>query len=116
MGHPEIHLCQEAGRMHEVPLSAEQEAQAQAIYTRVKARFDAEALRLARLLASKDDAQLLGDTEFQVRDRAHDLGAQVLQLALEERKKGATEVPAPTARAAGRRPAASAIGKKRSRP
>jgi hypothetical protein len=29
---------------------------------------------LARLMASKDDAHLLGDTEFQVRDRVHDLG------------------------------------------
>jgi hypothetical protein len=102
--------------MHDPLLSAEQEAQAQALYARLKERFDAEALRLARLMASKDDAHLLGDTEFQVRDRVHDLGAQVLQVALEERKKGGTKVPAAVARAAGKPPAASAIGRKRSRP
>ena len=102
--------------MHDLSLSAEQEAQAQAIFHRLKERFDSEALRLAQLMASKDDAHLLGDTEFQVRDRVHDLGAQVLQIALDERKKGGTKVPAPLARTAGKPPAASAIGKKRFRP
>lgn len=68
--------------MPDLPLSAEQEAHTQAMYQRLKERFDAEALRLARLMASKEDAHLLGDTEFQVRDRVHDLGAQVLQVAL----------------------------------
>ena len=102
--------------MHDVPLSAEQEAQAQAIYVRLRERFDAEALQLARLMAGKDDAHLLGDTEFQVRDRVHDLGAQVLQVALEERKKGGTKVPAPPARSTGKQPAASAGGEKPSRP
>src|SRR5436305_1779377 len=101
--------------MHDQPLSPEHEAQAQALYQRFKERFDAEALRLARLMASKGDAHLLGDTEFQVRDRVHSLGAQVLHITLEERKKGGTKVPAPTARAAAKRPAASAIGRKRSR-
>ncbi len=101
--------------MHDLPLSAEQEAQAQAIYARLRERFDAEALQLARLMAGKDDAHLLGDTEFQVRDRVHGLGAQVLQLALDERKKGGTKVPAPTARSVKKRRAASAIAKKRSR-
>jgi hypothetical protein len=102
--------------MHDQLLSAEQEAQAQAMYQRLKERFDAEALRLARLMASKDDGHLLGDTEFQVRDRVHELGAQVLQVALEERKKRGTKVPAAVARTAGKRPAASAIGNARSRP
>lgn len=102
--------------MHDPALSAEQEADAQALYQRLKERFDAEALRLARLMASKDDAHLLGDTEFQVRDRVHHLGAQVLQVALEERKKRGTKVPAAPARSAGKPPAASVIGRKRSTP
>ncbi len=101
--------------MHDQPLSAEQEAEAQALYYRLRERFDAEALRLARLMASKDDAHLLGDTEFQVRDRVHGLGAQLLQIALEERKKGATKAPAPTARAAEKPPAASATATRPSR-
>ncbi len=94
--------------MHDSTLSAEQETQAQVIYQRLKDAFDAEALRLARLLAGKDDAHLLGDTEFQVRDRVHALGAQALQTALDERKKRATKVPAPVARPVRKPPAASA--------
>jgi hypothetical protein len=101
--------------MRDLPLSSEQEAQAQAMFRRLKDRFEAEAWQLARLMASKDDAHLLGDTEFQVRDSVHGLGAQVLQIALEERKKGATKAPAPPARVAPKRPAASAGAKKPSR-
>ena len=101
--------------MPDLPLTPEQEAQAQALYGRLKDCFDAEARRLARLMASKDDAHLLGDTEFQVRDRVHGLGARVLQLALDERKKGATKAAAPTARAARKRRGASAGARERSR-
>ncbi len=101
--------------MHDQPLSPHQEAEAQALYHRLKERFDAEALRLARLMASQDDAHLLGDTEFQVRDRVHGLGGQVLQIALGARKKGGTKAPAPTAPAAGKPPAASATARRRSR-
>lgn len=101
--------------MVDLPLSVEKEAQARAIYARLKDSFDAEALRLARLMADKDDAHLLGDTEFQLRDRIHKLGSQVLQVALDERKKGGTKVPASTARNAKKRRVASAIVKKRSK-
>jgi len=94
--------------MTDSSLSPDQEAQAQAIYQRLKAAFDDEALRLARLLAQKDDAHLLGDTEFQVRDRVHQLGAQVLHVALDERKKRGTKGPARAVRAAATPPAASA--------
>jgi hypothetical protein len=57
----------------------------------------------------------LGDTEFQIRDRVHDLGAQVLQVALAERKKGGTKAPAPPAPAARAQHAALATAPKRSR-
>jgi hypothetical protein len=40
--------------MHEISLSSDEEAQAQAIYDRLKERFDAEARQLARLLASNE--------------------------------------------------------------
>ena len=49
---------------------------------------------MAELLASKPDDQLLGRTEFEVRDLVHDIGAKALQTALDERKKGATKGPA----------------------
>lgn len=100
--------------MDDPALTEAQEAQAQVLYQRLKNAFDGEALRLARLLASKDDAHLLGDTEFQVRDRVHHLGTQALHVALDERKKGATKGRARPAPTATKLPAASATAKKRS--
>ena len=40
------------------------------------------------------DAQLLGRTEFEVRDSVHRLGARALEAALDERKKGGTRARA----------------------
>jgi hypothetical protein len=71
-------------------LTPEQEAEAQRLFQALQQPFLDEARRLARLLAAKPDSQLLGKTEFQVRDAVHRLGATALQTALEGRKKGAT--------------------------
>lgn len=78
----------------EPDLTPQQEADAQRLFEALQRPFLEEARRLARLLAAKLDSQLLGPTEFQVRDRVHHLGAQALQTALNERKKGATRAPA----------------------
>jgi hypothetical protein len=94
--------------MPEIPLTPAQEAEAQHMYAQLKEAFDREALQLARLMASKPDAQLLGATEFAVRERVLRLGAEVVHTALQERKKGGTATPAPTAPPARKRPAASA--------
>jgi hypothetical protein len=80
--------------MPDTPLSSEQEALAQRLYEQMQQAFLDEARHLARLLASKDDDQLLGRTEFQLRDRVHRLGARALETALNERKKGGTKGPA----------------------
>jgi hypothetical protein len=77
--------------MTELHLTPEQEAEAQVLFQRLKSAFECEAWQLARLLASKEDRQLLGGTEFEVRERVHRLGAQVLETALQGRKKGGTE-------------------------
>jgi hypothetical protein len=53
-----------------------------------------ETRRLARRFASKPTTQLLGKTEFELRDAVHQLDAPGLQTALEQRKKGATKAPA----------------------
>ena len=68
-------------------LTPQQKAEAQRLFEALQGPFLDEAQRLAELLASKADAQLLGKTEFDVRDAVHRLGATVLQTALEERKK-----------------------------
>jgi hypothetical protein len=94
--------------MAEQHLTPEQEAEAQALFQRLKAAFEREALQVARLLASKEDRQLLGGTEFEVRDQVHRLGAQVLETALQERKKKGTRGRVPPVRTARRVPAVSA--------
>src|SRR5208337_2480451 len=91
--------------MTEPQLTPEQEAQAQRIAAIVGQKVQEETLRIARLLAAKRDAELLGPTEFEVRDRVHQLGAAVLQTALQERKKGGTRGRVVPARTATRRPA-----------
>src|SRR5690606_22340111 len=75
-------------------LTPEQETQAQQLYAQLRQAVEADLLHLARLLASKADHQLLGDTEFQVRDLVHRVGATALHTVLEARKKGGTSVPA----------------------
>jgi hypothetical protein len=89
--------------MADIQLSAEQEAEAQRIAAIVVQKFQEETLRIARLLASKPDAELLGKTEFEVRDRVHNLGAVALETALQERKKGGITGRASPARIATKR-------------
>ena len=43
--------------MTDLPLTPEQEAEAQVVFQRLKSAFEREALQLARLMASKDDRQ-----------------------------------------------------------
>ena len=61
------------------------------IFRALRQSCDGDLRKMAQLLASKPYKGLLGQTEFEVRDLAHDLGAKALQTALNERKKGDTE-------------------------
>ena len=85
-------------------LSPEQEAEAQRIATIVHDKVKTDVLHLARLLASKADPEFFGKTEFEVRDRVHEIGACALEAALVERKKRATSVRASSAQVVGNRP------------
>ena len=76
--------------MTDLPLTPEQEAEAQRLATLIGQKAQEEALRMARLLASKPDAQLLGATEFEIRERVHALGAYAIEAAVNGRKKGGT--------------------------
>lgn len=70
-------------------LNDEQKQSAAAIFQQMEARVANEFRALAELLASKDNAHLFGKTEFELRDRLHRLGAEILQAAAAERvKKG----------------------------
>jgi hypothetical protein len=77
--------------MAEITLSPEQEAEAQRLADIIAQRAKDEVLVMARLLVSKQDHELLGATEFQIRDRVHQLGAHAIETALNERKKGGTK-------------------------
>ena len=75
--------------LSQMVLSAEQQAEADLIYERIRGAFDEEARRLAELMASKETRHIFGETEYQIRDRVHALGAEVLAATAEERvKKG----------------------------
>lgn len=82
-----------ARKKHSVPtpsLTTEQEAEAQRLAQILMDKTKEEVLKITRLLVSKPDRDLLGETEFQVRDLVHRIGAQAIETAVNERKKGAT--------------------------
>lgn len=72
-----------------VRLDSEQSAEAERIFQEIRGAFEAEARRLATLMASKQTKDILGQTEYEIRDRVHALGAHVLETTAAERvKKG----------------------------
>ena len=76
--------------MSENILSPEQEAEAQRLAEMIARKTKEEILAITRLLVSKQDHELLGATEFDIRKRVHELGAHAIETALNERKKGGT--------------------------
>jgi hypothetical protein len=77
-----------------VTLNPQQTESAERIYQTLLKAAETDLRTIAQLLASKPHGQLLGRTEFEVRDRIHALGAKAIQAALDERKKGGTAGPA----------------------
>jgi hypothetical protein len=96
--------------LHE-PLNAELEAQAQELAARIHARADSDILALARLLVSKNDTEVFGDTEFEARNIVHHLGVVALQERL--KKSSATKDRASTAPAVSSPPSSRATARKR---
>lgn len=74
-------------------LPAEQADLAERIFQSLRQAADTDLRNLAGLLASKPDRELLGQTEFDVRDIVHKVGAKAFEAALNERKKGGTKDP-----------------------
>ena len=72
-------------------LSPEQAKRAEQIFQTLRQETEADLRDLAELLASKEDGQILGATEFEVRDRVHKIGAKAIETALNERKGGGIE-------------------------
>jgi hypothetical protein len=74
-------------RQVDASLNEVQEAEAQRLQERLMPLFVQELRQMARLVASKPDHQLFGQTEYELRDLVHRLGAQVLEAAADERQK-----------------------------
>lgn len=71
-----------------IQLTPEQEAEAQRLADSIAVKTKEELLQITRLLVSKQDHELFGETEFQVRDLVHKMGARAIETAVNERKKG----------------------------
>lgn len=71
-------------------LNEEQEREAKLLEAKIRRAVDQEIAALARLLVSKAEYDLFGETEFQVRDLVLRVGAKAFQEHLRE-KKTATE-------------------------
>jgi hypothetical protein len=72
-------------------LTPEQEAHAQELARTVLKTLEDDILKMTRLLASKPDHQVLGSTEFQIRDLVHQIGAKTIQVELDARQKKGTK-------------------------
>ena len=77
--------------MSQSQLTTDQAELAERIYHSLRQATDADLRGLAELLASKPDHQVLGQTEFQIRDLVHQIGAKALQAELEARQKKVTK-------------------------
>jgi hypothetical protein len=61
---------------------------AEELYESLRDAADKDLRAIAELLTSKPDDKLFGETEFQLRDVVHRIGAKALETAAGQRKKG----------------------------
>jgi hypothetical protein len=97
------------------PLSSELEAKAQELVARLRPQAEGELLELARLLVSKPDHEIFGDTEFEARAIVHRIGAHAFATHLAE-KKTATRARASSVPIASKGPSSTATAPKRPLP
>lgn len=76
-----------AKRALAVELTPEQEAEAQRLEQHLREAMQQDIRGIARLLASKADRELFGQTEFELRDLVHGMGAKALEITVAERSK-----------------------------
>lgn len=81
-------------------LTPEPVEQAERIAQTLRAVSADDLRQIAPWLASKPAPQLLGQAEFEVRDRGHPIGAKAIETALDARETGGTQGPAGGARVA----------------
>lgn len=67
-------------------LSSEQLLEAKQLEAKIRLAIDKEVAALAQLLVAKDDKDLFGQTEFEVRDLVHRIGTKAYEERLREKK------------------------------
>jgi hypothetical protein len=94
------------------PLAPELEAKAQELVARLRPEAESELLALARLLVSKQDHEIFGETEFEARDIVHRIGAKAFAAHLAQKKTATKDRPSsvPTA---SKEPSSKVIARKR---
>ena len=85
-------------------LTPEALTEVQRVYGLLRKATDEEHWRLARLMVSKQDGELFGQTEFQMRDHLLRMGAQALEATVNDRKKGGTKEAASSGPLSPKRP------------
>jgi hypothetical protein len=97
-----------ARRTTRVELTPEQQAESDRLLAALRQAAESDLRELADLLATTDDANTLGATEFTVRDIVLRVGAKAIEAALSGRKKGGTTGPPAPAPTVPNRPGSSA--------
>ena len=75
-------------------LTPEKSAEVQRVHQVMLKAMDKELWQLAQFMITRRDDQLLGETEFAVRDKVLRMGAQALGATVDDRKKRATKAVA----------------------
>ena len=79
--------------MSRTPLSPEREAEAQQLLQALRQAADEELLAIARALVATDEHTLFGQTEFDIRDLVHKIGAKAYQAHLAQKKMATAARP-----------------------
>jgi hypothetical protein len=85
-------------------MTPEEFAEVQRVHQVMLKAMDKELWQLAQFMVTRRDDQLLGETEFAVRDNVLRMGAQALGATIDDRKKRATKAAAWSAPIAVRTP------------
>jgi hypothetical protein len=102
------------GTQMEEGLTPEQLTEAQRNYEVMKKAAEGDLWRIACLMAGKPNSELLGRTEFEVRDRVLHIGAKAIETAVNGRKKRGTKGAASSVRNVAAMPDSSSGGKRSS--
>ena len=78
-------------------MTPEELTEVQRVHDVVLKALEKDVWQLARLMVTKRDDQLLGQTEFELRDRVLRMGAQALEATVNDRKKRGTKAAASSA-------------------